>query len=109
MGTLRDEQTTSRKRPRHVADMPTGYDDRVTDKPPEMFAIAYSTAYLALAALLTLREDADDEFGDATRDYATRVLELIKRQPETVLNLSSRALEDIGPHMLDNATAWLDD
>lgn len=90
--------------------MATVYDGRMnSEDEPEMFAIAYSTAYLGLAALLTLREDADDEYCDATRRYATRVLELIKRQPETVLTLSSTELEHIGPHLLDNSPAWLDD
>jgi hypothetical protein len=90
--------------------MATVYDGRMTgDDEPELFAIAYSTAYLALAALITLREDVDYEYGDATREYVTRVLELIKRQPETVLTLTSADLEHVGPHLLDNSPAWLDD
>jgi hypothetical protein len=81
----------------------------MTDNPPEMFPIAHSTAYLGLAALLTLRDNTDDEYDAAASDYAARVLDLIKAQPETVLLLQPGELEETGPMLLDNAPAWLDD
>lgn len=81
----------------------------MTDRPREMFPIAYSTAYLALAALITLRENHDDEYDTEAVEYAHRALTLIKAQPETVLLLDPTELEEMGPHLIDNATAWLDE
>lgn len=81
----------------------------MSKRQPEMFPIAYSTAYLALAALLTIRENHDDEYDTAAVDYAASVLRLIKAQPETVLLLDPTELEEMGPHLIDNASAWLDE
>ncbi|MFZ9846491.1 MAG: hypothetical protein ACO3E3_05095, partial [Candidatus Limnocylindrus sp.] len=72
-----------------------------------IFPIAYSTAYLCLAALLTIRENADEDFDDVAVEYATRVCEVIKAQPETVLTLPPDELEATGPAILDNSRAWL--
>lgn len=80
-----------------------------TPRKREMFPIAYSTAYLALAALITLRENHDDEYDTDAVAYAASALALIKAQPETVLLLDPSELEEMGPHLIDNATAWLDD
>lgn len=74
---------------------------------PEYFPIAYSTAYLCLAALLTMRANTDDDYDSDTVRYVTRVLNIIKAQPETVLLLPPAELEEMGPHLLDNAPAWL--
>lgn len=77
------------------------------DHAPEIYPIAYSTAYLCLAALLTIRAN-DDEYFDATATrYAAEILELVKRQPETVLSLPPSELEATGPSILANARAWL--
>jgi hypothetical protein len=73
----------------------------------EKFPIAYSTAYLCLAALLTIRDDPDHAYGDEAERYAHDVLELIKAQPETVLTLPPTELEQTGPAILDNSRAWL--
>jgi len=77
------------------------------DDETEIFPIAYSTAYLCLAALLTIRENADEDFDDVAVEYATRVCEVIKAQPETVLTLPPDELEATGPAILDNSRAWL--
>jgi hypothetical protein len=77
--------------------------------PGELFAITYSTAYLALAGLLTIRTNDDDYFDDEAVDYATQVLRMIKAQPETVLTLPPHLLEEMGPTLLDNARAWLNE
>ena len=76
---------------------------------PEKFPIAHSTAYLGLAALLTIRDNPDDEYDTEAVDYAAQVLDLIKAQPETVLSLAAVELEEIGPMLLDNASTWVDD
>lgn len=73
----------------------------------EKFPIAYSTAYLCLAALLTIRDDPDQHYGTEATRYATEVMELVKAQPITVLNLPPDELEEIGPTILDNSRAWL--
>jgi hypothetical protein len=75
----------------------------------ELYAITYSTAYLALAGLLTIRSNDDDTHNSDTVEYATQILEMIKRQPETVLTLPPHLLEEMGPTLLDNARAWLND
>jgi hypothetical protein len=77
------------------------------DEPAEIFPIAYSTAYLCLAALITLRDHDADEYGDDATEYAHNILEVIKAQPETVLSLAPKELEAIGPTLIDNARAWL--
>ena len=92
-----------------VAYRATCDNERMSDDASEIFPIAFSTAYLSLAALLTMREDVDGSYCDETRQYVTRVLQVIKAQPETVLNLQAAELEEMGPHLLDNASAWLDD
>lgn len=74
---------------------------------PEYFPIAYSTSYLALAALITMRANANDEYDDATVRYVTHALNIIKAQPETVLLLKPTELEETGPMLLDNAPTWL--
>lgn len=73
----------------------------------EIYPIAYSTAYLALAALLTIRNDDTDTYDDEARDYAAAILRLIQAQPETVLTLPPSELEKTGPMLLDNASTWL--
>lgn len=75
----------------------------------ELFAITHSTAYLALAGLLTLRTNDDGLYDDQAVEYATQVLRIIKAQPDTVLTLPPHLLEEMGPTLLDNARAWLDD
>lgn len=79
------------------------------DHHPELYPLTHSTAYLALAALLTIRQNADDDHNQHTIDYVTQVLRMIQAQPETVLNLPSHTLEDMGPTLLDNAHTWLND
>lgn len=76
------------------------------EHPAEMYPLAYSTAYLGLAALITIRENADDYFDDESVDYATSVLALIRNQPETVLCLAAAEIEEMGPHILENAKMW---
>jgi hypothetical protein len=71
-----------------------------------VYPIAYSTAYLGLAALLTIRNNEDDDFDERAVEYATRILELMQRQPETILTLSPDKLEELGPFILDNAKHW---
>ena len=77
------------------------------DAPVEIFPIAYSTAYLCLAALITIRTNEDGEHDENSVEYATRVLELVKAQPETVLTLPPDQLEETGPSILSNSRAWL--
>ncbi len=77
------------------------------DDPAEIFPIAYSTAYLCLAALITIRANEDGDHDDHSVEYATRVLELVKAQPETVLNLPPDQLDQTGPSILYNSRAWL--
>jgi hypothetical protein len=77
------------------------------DRPAEIFPIAYSTAYLCLAALITIRTNEDGDHDEHAVEYATRVLELVKAQPETVLNLPPDQLEETGPSILTNSRAWL--
>ena len=77
------------------------------DDEPEQFPIAYSTAYLGLAALITIRDDPDEHYGAEATRYATHVLELIKAQPETVLHLPPGELEQTGPLLIDNSETWL--
>ena len=77
------------------------------DDDPEIYPIAYSTAYLCLAALMTIRTNDDDSFDTDAVEYATRVLRLIQAQPETVLNLPPDELERVGPMLLANSRAWL--
>jgi len=79
----------------------------IDNEPVETFPIAYSTAYLCLAALLTIRDNTDDEYDDEATRYAARVLNIIKAQPETVLTLPPDELEQTGPAILDNSEAWL--
>lgn len=72
----------------------------------EMYPLAYSTAYLGLAALITIRENSDDLFDANAVEYAQSVLALIRHQPETVLTLPPSEIEEMGPHILENAKAW---
>jgi hypothetical protein len=78
------------------------------DETVEAFPIAYSTAYLGLAAMLTIRDNVDGDFDTAAVEYATRVCEVIKAQPETILTLPPSEIEATGPSILDNCRAWLD-
>jgi hypothetical protein len=78
-----------------------------TEDASEYFPIAYSTAYIGIAALVTIRANENDLFDDGTVAYATRILELIKAQPDTVLTLPPTELEETGPLILDNAETWL--
>jgi ApbE superfamily uncharacterized protein (UPF0280 family) len=78
-----------------------------TEDASEYFPIAYSTAYIGIAALVTIRANENDAFDEATVAYATRILELIKAQPDTVLTLPPTELEETGPLILDNAQTWL--
>lgn len=77
------------------------------DQPIEIFPIAYSTAYLCLAALITIRTNEDGDHDANAVEYATRVLELVKAQPDTVLTLPPDQLEETGPSILSNSRAWL--
>ena len=77
------------------------------ERPAEIFPIAYSTAYLCLAALITIRTNEDGDHDEHSVEYATRVLELVKAQPETVLTLPPDQLEETGPSILSNSRAWL--
>jgi hypothetical protein len=86
--------------------MPSDHED--ADDERELFPIAYSTAYLGLAALLTIRQNVDGDFDAEAVEYATRVCEVIKAQPETILTLAPDELEQTGPSILDNCRAWLD-
>jgi hypothetical protein len=81
----------------------------IDNEPVEKFPIAHSTAYLGLAALLTIRDNTDDEYDDEATRYAAHVLNIIKATPETVLSLEAVELEDVGPYLLDNSPAWLND
>ena len=92
---------TIRERCDNASTMP---DD---ERPAEIFPIAYSTAYLCLAALITIRTNEDGDHDQHSVEYATRVLELVKAQPETVLNLPPDQLEETGPSILTNSRAWL--
>jgi len=79
----------------------------MSDQPHDYYPIAYSTAYICLAALLTIQNDDTLNHSDDTRTYVDEVLRLVKAQPETVLNLPPGDLEEIGPSILANARAWL--
>ena len=78
------------------------------EQPKELYPIAYSTAYIFLAAMITIRDNDHDLFDDNATAYATQILKIIQAQPSTVLHLAASELEDIGPVLLDNAHTWLD-
>ena len=91
----------------HRSDCDNTRMNRDEDPTPEIYPIAYSTAYLCLAALLTIRANDDDHFDATATRYAAEILELVKHQPETVLSLPPSELEETGPSILANARAWL--
>lgn len=99
-----DERRAAPMTAAHAATMSSMSSDEDT---AEKFPIAYSTAYLCLAALLTIRDDPDEHYGPEATRYAENILELIKAQPETVLTLPPDQLESTGPAILDNSRAWL--
>lgn len=78
------------------------------EAPRELYPIAYSTAYIFLAAFITIRDNDHEHFDDNAVSYATQILKIIQAQPTTVLHLAASELEDIGPVLLDNAHTWLD-
>lgn len=78
------------------------------DTPPELYPISHSSAYIFLAAMITIRDNDHDYFNDMASEYAARILRIIQAQPETVLTLPASELEEIGPVLLDNAHTWLE-
>lgn len=78
------------------------------EAPKELYPIAYSTAYIFLAAMITIRDNDHDLFDDNATAYATQILRIIQAQPQTVLHLPASELEEIGPVLLDNAHTWID-
>lgn len=72
----------------------------------DQYALTYSTAYLALAALITIRNNHDDEFDARSVEYATAILAMIRNQPDTVLNLTAHGVEEMGEQLIDNARHW---
>ena len=87
--------------------MPQSAHMTTSDQPNELYPISHSTAYIFLAALITIRNNEDDHYDDNAVDYATKILLISQHQPETVLNLEAYELEDIGPVLLDNAHTGL--
>ena len=79
------------------------------DETTEAFAITYSTAYIGIAALLTMRDNEDDLFDDATIEYASKVLEYIRNQPDRVLNLEAEEMKMIGPYLVSDTRVWIDE
>lgn len=83
-------------------------DDEGMDDAAEFYPLTYSTAYLGLAALITIRNNSDDLFDAEAVDYSTSILAMLRNQPETVLTLAAAELEEMGPHLLDNAKTWIE-
>jgi hypothetical protein len=77
------------------------------DDAPELYPIAHSSAYIFLAAMITIRDNDHDLFDDNATEYAEQILRIVQAQPETVLTLPASELEEIGPVLLDNAPTWL--
>jgi hypothetical protein len=77
------------------------------DATPELYPIAHSSAYIFLAAMITIRDNDHDAFNDTASEYAAKILRIVQAQPETVLTLPASELEEIGPMLLDNAPTWL--
>jgi hypothetical protein len=77
------------------------------DATPELDPIAHSSAYIFLAAMITIRDNDHDAFNDTASEYAAKILRIVQAQPETVLTLPASELEEIGPMLLDNAPTWL--
>jgi hypothetical protein len=78
-----------------------------SDNKPELYPIAHSSAYIFLAAMITIRDNDHDHFNDTASEYAAQILRIVQAQPETVLTLPASELEEIGPVLLDNAHTWL--
>ena len=78
-----------------------------SDNQPELYPIAHSSAYIFLAAMITIRDNDHDHFNDTASEYAAQILRIVQAQPETVLTLPASELEEIGPVLLDNAHTWL--
>lgn len=78
------------------------------DDEPEIFPISYSTAYLCIAALATIRTNEDELFDSEVVSYVRRIMEIVKAQPDTVLTLPPSELEEMGPLLLNNAATWLE-
>ena len=77
------------------------------DATPELYPISHSSAYIFLAAMITIRDNDHDAFNDTASEYAAKILRIVQAQPETVLTLPASELEEIGPVLLDNAPTWL--
>jgi hypothetical protein len=77
------------------------------DATPELYPISHSSAYIFLAAMITIRDNDHDAFNDTASEYAAKILRIVQAQPETVLTLPASELEEIGPMLLDNAPTWL--
>jgi hypothetical protein len=77
------------------------------DATPELYPIAHSSAYIFLAAMITIRDNDHELFDDNASEYAGQILRIVQAQPETVLTLPAYELEEIGPVLLDNASTWL--
>ncbi len=73
----------------------------------EMYPLTPSTAYLATAALISIRTNHNEDYDVAAIVFASYVLQILFHQPETVMNLPASALEVMGPSLIDNAQAWL--
>jgi len=78
-----------------------------SDNQPELYPIAHSSAYIFLAAMITIRDNDHDAFNYTASEYAAQILRIVQAQPETVLTLPASELEEIGPVLLDNAHTWL--
>ena len=78
-----------------------------SDQSSELYPIAHSSAYIFLAAMITIRDNDHDHFNDTASEYAAQILRIVQAQPETVLTLPASELEEIGPVLLDNAHTWL--
>lgn len=73
----------------------------------QRFPIAPSTAFLALSALVTLRDDDDGQYGVDASAFAEYILTIILCQPATVLAMQPRELDEIGSSLISNCEAWL--
>ena len=78
-----------------------------SDQSSELYPIAHSSAYIFLAAMITIRDNDHAHFNDTASEYAAQILRIVQAQPETVLTLPASELEEIGPVLLDNAHTWL--
>jgi len=75
--------------------------------PEEQYPLTPSTAFLALAALLTIRKNDDDEYDTATLVYVSYVLDVLRHQPATVTSLRDTDIAAMGATLIDNSHTWL--